>query len=252
MTDRLRAAAQAALGALERARAYVYETDRPKVDASMDALRAALAEQDAPYADKAKQFSGTQLRIDPVTGNVGIGTVALTEPTCKDDLQDAEPDEIGPEWTPCVKRPVTVHVRSQRVGEKHVSTREGITPVKPDDLIMRGVDGEEYPIGRSLFDRTYLVGVGRVKQAALSMHGKSIESAEPVAWLIPGSVTRDADLAAANGTNAVPLYAHPPRSEWQSLTDEEMYAAYESAPTRWDRHIRGLRTIEAALKEKNT
>lgn len=39
--------------------------------------------------------------------------------------------------------------------------------------------------------------------------------------------------------------------EWQGLTEAEMYAAYESAPARWDRHIRGLRAIEAALKERN-
>ena len=59
------------------------------------------------------------------------------------------------EWTACVKLPVTVHVRQQRPGETHVSTREGITPIKPDDLIMRGVSGEEYPIGREIFERTY-------------------------------------------------------------------------------------------------
>lgn len=59
------------------------------------------------------------------------------------------------EWKSCRKRPVVVHVREQRPGESHVSTREGITPVKPDDLIMRGVQGEEYPIGRELFEQTY-------------------------------------------------------------------------------------------------
>ena len=59
------------------------------------------------------------------------------------------------EWTPCMKLPVVVHVRSQRPNEQHVSTREGITPVKPDDLIMRGVSGEEYPIGRAIFEQTY-------------------------------------------------------------------------------------------------
>ena len=62
---------------------------------------------------------------------------------------------IGTEWTPCVKLPIVVHVREQREGESHVSTREGITPVRHDDLIMRGVEGEEYPIGRALFDKTY-------------------------------------------------------------------------------------------------
>jgi hypothetical protein len=65
---------------------------------------------------------------------------------------------IGTEWQPCVKLPITVHVREQRPGETHVSTREGITPLLPDDLIMRGVQGEEYPIGRELFNRTYRMG----------------------------------------------------------------------------------------------
>jgi hypothetical protein len=69
--------------------------------------------------------------------------------------QEPTAEPIGTEWTPCVKLPITVHVREQREGETHVSTREGITPVKPDDLIMRGVAGEEYPIGRELFNRTY-------------------------------------------------------------------------------------------------
>lgn len=71
---------------------------------------------------------------------------------------EAEPVVIGPEWAPCIKLPITVHVREQRPGEQHVSTREGITPVRPDDLIMRGVAGEEYPIGRELFAKTYRIG----------------------------------------------------------------------------------------------
>ena len=68
---------------------------------------------------------------------------------------EAQAQAIGPEWSACRKRPVVVHVREQRADEQHVSTREGITPVKPDDLIMRGVEGEEYPIGRDLFNKTY-------------------------------------------------------------------------------------------------
>jgi hypothetical protein len=68
------------------------------------------------------------------------------------------PTVIGPEWQPCVKLPITVHVREQRPGETHNSTREGITPLRPDDLIMRGVQGEEYPIGRELFNQTYRMG----------------------------------------------------------------------------------------------
>lgn len=58
-------------------------------------------------------------------------------------------------WNACRKKPVIVHVREQLQGEQHVSTREGITPILPTDLIMRGVEGEEYPIGRELFEKTY-------------------------------------------------------------------------------------------------
>ena len=77
---------------------------------------------------------------------------------CREALAQTDEQEqvaIGTEWTPCVKLPIVVHVREQREGESHVSTREGITPVRHDDLIMRGVEGEEYPIGRALFDKTY-------------------------------------------------------------------------------------------------
>jgi hypothetical protein len=75
--------------------------------------------------------------------------------TAIEEAEKQEPVAIGEEWKPCVKLPIIVHVREQRKGETHVSTREGITPVKEDDLIMRGVAGEEYPIGRELFNRTY-------------------------------------------------------------------------------------------------
>jgi hypothetical protein len=70
-------------------------------------------------------------------------------------------EPVGDEWTPCMKLPVVVHVRQQRPDEAHVSTREGITPVKPDDLIMRGVSGEEYPIGRAIFEQTYSLNTTR-------------------------------------------------------------------------------------------
>ena len=80
-----------------------------------------------------------------------------------------EHEPVGEEWTPCVKLPVVVHVRNQREGETHVSTREGITPVKPDDLIMRGVAGEEYPIGRELFERTYTFDIAPPKREWVSL-----------------------------------------------------------------------------------
>jgi hypothetical protein len=91
--------------------------------------------------------------------SVGCGTIYKTAGEGRVPLTAAQPalvqEPVGDEWTPCMKLPVVVHVRKQRPGESHVSTREGITPVKPDDLIMRGVSGEEYPIGRAIFEQTY-------------------------------------------------------------------------------------------------
>ena len=84
----------------------------------------------------------------------------------------------GDEWTPCMKLPVVVHVRQQRHGESHVSTREGITPVKPDDLIMRGVSGEEYPIGRAIFEQTYSLDITPPQQKAEPVMTNGLTEAE--------------------------------------------------------------------------
>lgn len=91
-------------------------------------------------------------------------------------LEQPEQETIDEEWTPCVKLPVVVHVRKQREAETHVSTREGITPVKPDDLIMRGVAGEEYPIGRELFERTYTFDTAPPKREWIGLTDVEIDA----------------------------------------------------------------------------
>ena len=63
-------------------------------------------------------------------------------------------DPIGNHWRKCRKRPVVVHVRDAIPGEE-LFTREGLTLAKDDDLVMYGIDGEVYPIGRDIFERTY-------------------------------------------------------------------------------------------------
>ena len=89
-------------------------------------------------------------------------------------------EPVGVEWTPCIKRPhVVVHVRQQHLGETHVSTREGITPAKPDDLIMRGVEGEEYPIGRVLFLKTYTFDTSTPKRPWVGLMGNEINALSP-------------------------------------------------------------------------
>ena len=93
--------------------------------------------------------------VATLIGDAPWDSLPSASPKLQPLTDEQAPVAIGTEWTPCVKLPIVVHVREQREGESHVSTREGITPVKHDDLIMRGVEGEEYPIGRALFDKTY-------------------------------------------------------------------------------------------------
>ena len=92
-----------------------------------------------------------------------------------DETAKREHDTLGSEWAECVKLPIVVHVRKQRDGETHISTREGITPVLPDDLIMRGVAGEEYPIGRELFERTYTFDTAPPKREWVGLTDEDLE-----------------------------------------------------------------------------
>ncbi len=59
-------------------------------------------------------------------------------------------------WFKAVKKPVVVDVRMVRAAENGVETLEGYKPCNPEEhYIIRGVDGEEYPIRKSIFDKTY-------------------------------------------------------------------------------------------------
>jgi hypothetical protein len=141
-----------------------------------------------------------------------------TTKALRDRLAQPEPEPvaIGEEWKPCVKLPIVVHVREQRKGETHVSTREGITPVKEDDLIMRGVAGEEYPIGRELFNSTYTFDTAPVHTIDISQ--------------------KRVDETAKR------------KHEWVGLTDEEINRCYADTVDEFQFY----QAIEAKLKEKNT
>ena len=78
------------------------------------------------------------------------------------------------------------------------------------------------------------------------------EQAEPVAWMVytldgKSVCVTDNPADFAEGHRALPLYTHPPRREWQSLTDEERAKIIEYGSTLADI----ARAIEQALKEKN-
>ena len=58
------------------------------------------------------------------------------------------------EWRKCRKKAIVVEAREATPGES-IETREGKLVAQPGDLIIRGVEGELYPIGRAIFDKTY-------------------------------------------------------------------------------------------------
>ena len=129
------------------------------------------------------------------------------------------PTAIGPEWQPCVKLPITVHVREQRPGETHSSTREGITPLRPDDLIMRGVQGEEYPIGRELFNQTY--GMGEALATSPPVPSEPLTNMEIAAWA-------DADSYVPNEEMDPEIYGYR-----RCFTEEEFGRTIRAALKRW-------------------
>lgn len=63
------------------------------------------------------------------------------------------------EWKKCMKKPIVVHFREVN-GKEEIFTlenREGESLIAKadEDYIMKGVDGELYPIKKDLFHRTY-------------------------------------------------------------------------------------------------
>jgi hypothetical protein len=83
---------------------------------------------------------------------------------------------------------------------------------------------------------------------------RDVVEQEPVAWMHRyidcNFIThRPADLD-KYPTRWIPLYTHPPRREWVSLTDEEIECEWAILPFKsgW---LCFARSIEAALKEKN-
>jgi hypothetical protein len=69
----------------------------------------------------------------------------------------------------------------------------------------------------------------------------------------PALVHRKLVEVHADGTETwaeTPLYTHPPRREWQGLTEEEIYPLY-SEPSSDAEMVEFARAIEALAKEKN-
>jgi hypothetical protein len=73
---------------------------------------------------------------------------------------------------------------------------------------------------------------------------------EPVAWML----TDDSGMRFVSvdrpHPDFVPLHTTPPRREWQSLTNEEIYPLYNE-PRSDAEMLEFARAVEAKLKEKN-
>ena len=70
---------------------------------------------------------------------------------------------------------------------------------------------------------------------------------KPVAWMNPNEESDGYAFSfKQQGVFTVPLYAAPPKKEWQGLTDEEIENCFEMSM------FGTCRAIEAKLKEKNT
>jgi len=97
----------------------------------------------------------------------------------------------------------------------------------------------------------------RALEAAL----EQTEQAEPVAWMV---YTQDGKSVCVTDNPAdfiewrsFPLYTHPPRREWRSLSGEEIRdlwswsATAEAERTATTQQHAFARAVEAALKERN-
>jgi hypothetical protein len=59
-------------------------------------------------------------------------------------------------WYKCIKKPITVEYREVNNPCEEIYTREGILYAHRDeDYIIRGIDGELYPIKKNIFIKTY-------------------------------------------------------------------------------------------------
>jgi hypothetical protein len=61
------------------------------------------------------------------------------------------------EWKKAQKKPIVVEYRFVRGHQEDITTKEGtLTATRGIDYIIRGVEGELYPIKIDIFEKTYV------------------------------------------------------------------------------------------------
>ena len=85
-----------------------------------------------------------------------MGQDGMRRITRDSDLSDMD-------WVTARKKPIVVPVtRLTKIAV--VVTREGAVVGHPGDILVRGVEGEVYPIGRRIFKKTYeIIGASEQK-----------------------------------------------------------------------------------------
>lgn len=250
MTDRLRKAAQAALD-------WIEAQPHPRMLGAFDTaeqLRAALAEQE----------------VEPVRGSCPTCEALARTVMCDQVSYDARPaayavhvitDDDGiEEWddiftSPDVAREASDAYASTGMGERYEVVPLYTAPPAPDDALA------EQEVPEADFWKSVVES------------GKAHMTPQPVALLHTGAMfggERDEYEFEVNGherlerfcdqhpDQKIPLFAHPPRREWQGLTEEEIFNLMrplcwtdKQANTLLETSMHEYRAIEAALKEKN-
>ena len=101
-------------------------------------------------------------------------------------------------------------------------------------------------------------GAGYEAGYAAGMAEMKPEQAEPVAWMVYTQDGKSVLCVTDNPADFIesrsfPLYTHPPRREWQVLTDEEIENTSDQIERSdfFDTVVTFARAIEAALRSKN-
>ena len=120
---------------------------------------------------------------------------------------------------------------------------------------LEALEATHYDVGSAEKQRLQVMDAITTLRAALAQPEQ-----EPVAWRYRNANTDHVYLVWKKGTggrNWTPLYAHLPRREWQSLSEDELtalgviHSRYQEESLETGGWFDFARAVEAALKEKN-
>ena len=235
-----------------------------------------LEAKDEPYALEASMFSNDRVKVDPVTGNVSIGTVMKAcglECDCTDVCKQ---DDYKALWQQMCERCDELDKKLAQQEHEREAWKWHQAPVKTswgDGMVVA-----DLAIDKDHTASIYCERDQTAKVEAMFTQPHQEAKDEPVAWMV------DVDLANYQGQSeyrtilawnakpvwsgtheinevlkAVPLYTTPPQRK--PLTDEEIQQIFIANSVVVDNGnaymVAGLRTvniaraIEAKLKQKN-